>query len=59
MTLPDKNTDYVVAIPIEGTALAAHFNFQQQSGVTMSDLRLRYKSLAAKNTCLLSPFAFD
>ncbi|KUL85880.1 hypothetical protein ZTR_06373 [Talaromyces verruculosus] len=47
-------------ILIEGTALAAHFNFQHQGGVTTTDLLSRYKSLAAEQACLVpSPSAFD
>jgi len=47
-------------ILIEGTALAAHFNFMHQGGVPTTDLLSRYKSLAAENACLApSPAAFD
>jgi hypothetical protein len=54
------NTHRVAAILIEGTALAAHFNFQHQGGVTTTDLLSRYKSLAAEQACLVpSPSAFD
>lgn len=45
---------------IEGTALAAHFNFQHQGGVASTDLLSRYNSLAAERACLApSPAIFD
>ncbi|EED17367.1 conserved hypothetical protein [Talaromyces stipitatus ATCC 10500] len=47
-------------ILIEGTALAAHFNFMHQDGVPTTDLLARYKSLAADQACLApSPSASD
>ncbi|KAH8691888.1 hypothetical protein BGW36DRAFT_400048 [Talaromyces proteolyticus] len=41
-------------ILIEGTALAAHFNYMHQGGVTTTDLLERYTSLAAEEVCLMS-----
>jgi hypothetical protein len=59
MSLESGRTDCVLAILIEGTALAAHFNFMHQAGVATTDLLARYKSLAAEKACLVpSPPAF-
>jgi hypothetical protein len=41
-----------IAILIEGTALAAHFNYMHQGGVATTDLLERYTSLAAEKVCL-------
>ncbi|EEA23726.1 conserved hypothetical protein [Talaromyces marneffei ATCC 18224] len=57
LTLPHDTGRPVL---IEGTALAAHFNFQHQGGVATTDLLSRYKSLAAERACLVpSPSASD